>query len=143
MIQPPNNPPTEVPKPLRTARVLIWIQFAASALLLLLVFSEVASIAEHGQEMTSLGSFEVVEDPIVVVLALIAAIFIASRKQWARPLVVIVEALAVMNGIINVVNGAVAGLVGIVLAILVASLMFRPEVTAWIEARPGLAHREL
>jgi hypothetical protein len=134
MIQPPNNPPTEVPKPLRTARVLIWIQFAASALLLILVFSEVASIADHGQEMTSLGSFEVVEDPIVVVLALIAAIFIASRKQWVRPLVVIVEALAVMNGIINVVNGAVAGLVGIVLAIFVVSLMFRPEVTAWGEA---------
>ncbi|HEY2698364.1 MAG TPA: hypothetical protein VGJ45_23080 [Pseudonocardiaceae bacterium] len=134
MIQPPNNPPTAVPKPLRTARVLIWIQFAASALLLILVFSEVASIADHGQEMTSLGSFEVVEDPIVVVLALIAAIFIASRKQWVRPLVVIVEALAVMNGIINVVNGAVAGLVGIVLAIFVVSLMFRPEVTAWGEA---------
>jgi hypothetical protein len=39
-----------------------------------------------------------------------------------------------MNGIINVVNGAVAGLVGIVLAIFVVSLMFRPEVTAWGEA---------
>ncbi|HEY4453795.1 MAG TPA: hypothetical protein VGN81_05730 [Pseudonocardiaceae bacterium] len=134
MIQPPNNPPSELPKPLRTARVLIWIQFAASVLLLVLVFGEVASIADHGQQMSSLGMFEVVEDPIVVVLALIAAIFIASRKPWVRPLVVIVEALAVMNGIINVVSGAVAGLVGIVLAIFVVTLMFRPEVTAWAEA---------
>lgn len=134
MIQPPNNPPLVLPKPLRTARVLIWIQFAASALLLLVVLSEVASIAAHGQELTSLGSFEVIEDPIVVVLALIAAIFIASRKRWARPLVVIVEALAVMNGVINVINGAIAALAAIVLAILVVSLMFRPEVTAWAEA---------
>ena len=133
MIQPPANPQAELPKPLRTARVLIWIQTAASALLLVLVLGEVASIAEHGQEMTALGSLEVVDDPIVVVLAVVASIFIASRKRWVRPLVVMVEALAVLNGIINVVNGAVGGFVAIVLAIVVVSLVFRPEVTAWVE----------
>ena len=61
----PDHPGGGGPVPPRAA-TFRWIQTAASALLLVLVFREVASIAKHGQEMTALGSLEVVDDPIVV-----------------------------------------------------------------------------
>ncbi|HKN98584.1 MAG TPA: hypothetical protein VJX10_15805 [Pseudonocardiaceae bacterium] len=112
---------------------------AATGLLLALQFVELASIEEHGQELSGLGHFEVIENPIVFVVAVIAAIFVTSRRPWARPLAVIVEMLAIINGVINVVSGLPTGVVAIGLAATVITLLARPEVGAWFNQRPDAA----
>jgi hypothetical protein len=137
MLQPPVSARIAPPKPLRTARVILWIQVAATGLLLVIQLAEVASIEEHGEQMTGIGHFEVVENPIVFVLAVIAAIVVASRRPWARPLAIVVEVLAIMNGVINLVAGLPAGIVGIGLAVTVITLLARKEVSAWLDQRPG------
>jgi hypothetical protein len=136
MLQPPVSPHVAPPKPLRTARVIMWIQVAATGLLIAVQFAEVASIEQHGQELSSLGQFEVVENPIVFVAAVIAAIFVVSRRPWARPLAIIVEVLAIMNGVINLVSGLPAGIVAIGLAATVITRLVRPEVGAWLNQHP-------
>jgi hypothetical protein len=136
MLQPPVSARSAPPKPLRTARIILWIQVAATGLLLALQFAELASIEQHGQEVTGLGHFELVENPVVFVVAVIAAIFVASRRPWARSLVFVVEVLAIMNGVINLVSGVPAGVVAIGLAVTVITLVARPEVSAWINRRP-------
>lgn len=135
MLQPPVPPRIAPPKPLRTARIILWIQVAATGLLLVVQFAQLSSIEEHNQELSGLGRFEVIENPIVFVVAVIAAIFVASRRPWARPLAVVVEVLAIMNGIINVVSGLPSGIVAIGLAVTVITLLARAEVGAWLQ--PG------
>jgi hypothetical protein len=94
-------------------------------------FSTVASIDQHGEQLSGLGRFEVIENPIVLVLAVIAAIFVASRQPWARSLAVIVELLAIINGIINMASGLTAGIGAIALAFAVIAQLSRPETIAW------------
>jgi inner membrane protein involved in colicin E2 resistance len=137
MLQPPAVPDARPPRPLRTARVILWIQVAATGLLLVLQYVELASIEQHGEQVSSIGHFEIIENPIVFVIAVVAAIFVTSRRPWSRPLAIIVEMLAIINGIINVVSGLVAGIAAIGLAISVIMLLSRAEVSDWLNDRPA------
>lgn len=126
--------PGERPRQLRTARVILWIQFAATALFSLAQFVQVSSLWQHGQQVPGFAVFALIEDPAVSILALIAAIFIATPRTWVRPLATVVEAVAILNGVINVVDGVFAGVIGITLAIWVIVLLFNSNVTAWLQS---------
>jgi hypothetical protein len=126
--------PGEVPRPLRIARVILWIQFAGTALLTLVEFAQISTLSQHGQDVPGSTVFVLIDDPLVSILALISAIFIAKPRTWVRPLATVVESIAILNGVINIVGGAFAGVIGIGLAIWVIFLLFNSGVTAWLRA---------
>lgn len=136
MVQPPLPAQPALPKPLKTARIILWIQVVATALFLIFQYIELASIEQHGEELSGIGHVEIIENPIVFILALTAAIFVASQRPWAWSLAIIVELLAIVNGIINAVSGLPAGIAAVGLAIVVIGRLLRPEVTAWFGRTP-------
>lgn len=98
MSQPLPSTQDTLPKPLKTARIILWIQTAATGVLLFLQLVELAGIQEHGEEISAIGRFELIENPIVLLIGFIAAASVTSRRPWSRPLAIVVEALAIMSG---------------------------------------------
>ncbi|QUQ63998.1 hypothetical protein [Kutzneria sp. CA-103260] len=140
MSQSPVPTPVPLPRPLRTARVILWIQAVCIGLLTVLQFAAIAERQAHNQEVGGFNSFAVVDNILVFVLALTAALFVAKRR-FGRTLALVVEALGALNGILNLVNGATAGIVEIGFAVGVASLLLNPQVTLWYkETITGPAH---
>ena len=132
MTQPPISTPAVPPKPLRAARVILWIQTGLVALGTILEFVAIAELTDHGEEVGAYNTFAVIDNVVVVVIALIAALFIVKRRS-AWGLAFFVEALAGLNGILNLVHGAFLGVVEIGLAIGVVVLLLNPQVTNWFQ----------
>jgi hypothetical protein len=71
----------------------------------------------------------------VAVLLLVCVAFTARPRPWVRPVVITLEAVSIVSGLVNLVNGAVAGLLGITIAIVVITVMMNEDVVEWYRAR--------
>ena len=66
-----------------------------------------------------------------VVLA-VSALFLVLRNPWARYPVIVVEGLSVASGLVSLATGAVAGLTNVAFGFAVITMLYRPEVRAWL-----------
>lgn len=123
------------PGPVRAARVILYIQGVLTLLVTLFVLMVVVARAQHGQRVPGFGYAVLVEGLVVGVLVLVCAVLIGSGRSWVRPLVMVLEVLAIVAGVVNLLSGAFQAVIGIGLAITVMILMWRPEVTAWLRSR--------
>lgn len=77
-----------------------------------------------------------------VVLA-VSALFLVLRSPWARYPVLVVEGLAAASGVLSLATGSLAGLTNIAFGFAVVTMLFRPEVRAWlsdVRTPPGQWH---
>ncbi len=77
-----------------------------------------------------------------VVLA-VSALFLVLRNPWARYPVIVVEGLSVASGVVSLATGAVAGLTNVAFGFAVITMLYRPEVRAWlsdVRTPPGHWH---
>lgn len=123
------------PGPVRAARVILYIQGVLTLLVTLFVLMVVVARAQHNQRVPGFGYAVLVEGLVVGVLVLVCAALIGSGRAWIRPLVMVLEVLAIVAGVVNLLSGAFQAVIGIGLAITVMILMWRPEVTAWLRSR--------
>ena len=126
------------PRPLRIARVVMWVQTGASVFIAAAQLLEVSELTAHGEDVTAATRLVSIVDPIVVVLLAVAAVFVVSRRRWARPLALAMEAVVMLSGVVNLFSGYVQAVVAFGIAIWVVTLLTRPEVGDWLEGRPPL-----
>ncbi len=113
--------------------MILYIQGAATLLGVLGLTLDIKTRFDHGQDVNPLAYVLTVVSIIVGAAAIVcAAMIVAQKRYWVRQLVAIIEVIAVLYGLINVVTGVFTGVVGIALAVAVLVLAFRSEVTAWI-----------
>jgi cytochrome bd-type quinol oxidase subunit 2 len=141
MLQPPPPIRAVPPAPLRTARVILWIQAALIALLVIVQFAAISELTDHGEAVGGYNSFVVADNVVLFVVALIAALLIV-KKRLARGFAFVAEALAILNGILNLAHGMFAGVVECGLGIAVVILLLNPQTTNWYDeagsaAEPG------
>lgn len=115
--------------------VVLVLQAVVNAFAGYLLQDEIDSRLDHGQEVANSGLVYTLLylSYTVAVVLLVCAVFLALRRPWARYPVYVIEALAIINGLIVLVaGGGLAGLVGMVIAGGVLAMLARPSVGDWL-----------
>lgn len=68
---------------------------------------------------------------LIAVVLLAGAVLLTRGVAWARIPVAVVQAIGIANGLIVIVSGAIVGVVGLVLCVLVLVNLFHREVGPW------------
>jgi hypothetical protein len=123
---------TSMPGRLVGVLVVLVVQVLANGFLGWVLISELNDDAEHGASVDGAGVFYFLGylSVVVAVVLLVCAVFTVRPQVWARP-VIIIEGIAIISGLINLVNGAVAGLLGIVIAIVVIAVLMSEDSQDW------------
>lgn len=115
--------------------VVLGIQILGNGFLGWAVIDELNDDASHGASMDGTGIlyfFGYLSMMLAVVL-LVCGVFTVRPKAWARPVIITIEAIAIISGLINLVNGAIAGLIGIVVATVVISVLMSEDAREWYQ----------
>ncbi|MBF8190318.1 hypothetical protein ITP53_32315 [Nonomuraea sp. K274] len=111
---------------LRIARAVMFAQAAASLGIWIVQLLTIVSRLEHNQAVPGSVWLVAVVNPVIAVLAAIAAAFLFTRS-WARPLSVAVECVGCLGALISVINGFYQAVVAIAVAVAVIRLIIRYE----------------
>lgn len=68
---------------------------------------------------------------VMAVTLLVCAVFTVRPRAWARSIIITIESIAILSGLINLASGAIASLLGIVIAIVVISVLMSDDVRDW------------
>lgn len=140
MAEPNTNGTDTAPGALRAARVILYVQGGATLLALVGIAVEIKSRFDHGQEVLGINYvFGLVSIVCAVVAVVCAATIVQRRRFWVRPTAMALEVITILYGIINIAQGAFAGLGEIVVGIVVIVLLGRADVREWIDGRDWLA----
>lgn len=126
-----------VPMPGRLKWVLVFVYFQVVANLGfgILMHVSIDDVLSHGQELANpaLAYFAEYVSFVAAIALLVAAIAITSGRTWGRVLLVVVEALAIVNGVLTLINGTPAAVAGLVLGALVINTLFHDTVRSWFD----------
>jgi hypothetical protein len=113
--------------------VVLGIQILGNGGIGWVVIDELNEDASHGASMDDAGVFYFFGYLSLVLAAvlLVCAVFTVRPKPWARPVIITIEGVAIISGLINLVNGAIAGLIGIIIAAIVISVLMNEDVQEW------------
>jgi len=113
--------------------VVLVIQAIGNGFLGWVIVDELNEDAEHGANVEGAGVFYFLGylSIALAVLALVCVVFTVRPRAWVRPVIITIEAVAAISGLINLVNGAVAGLVGIVVAGALIAVLLSEDVVEW------------
>lgn len=113
--------------------VVLGFQVLANGFLGWVLIDELNEDAEHGASMDGAGVFYFLGylSLVLAVVLLVCGVFTVQPRAWARPVIITIEGVAIISGLINLVNGAVASLLGIVIAIVVISVLMSEDVREW------------
>lgn len=113
--------------------VVLVVQAIGNGFLGWVIVDELNEDAEHGATMEGAGFFYFLGylSIALAVLALVCVVFTVWPRAWVRPVVITIEGVAVVSGLVNLVNGAIAGLVGIVIAAALITVMLNQDVVEW------------
>ncbi|MFC9256335.1 hypothetical protein ACFWMR_41530 [Amycolatopsis thailandensis] len=126
------NKAPEMPRQLKTVRVLLWIQAVLNLLASALVTALAINELDHGNEEAGLALALALLGFAVSLVLIACAIRISRGSAWVRPAVLGVEGLSVVLGVIGLISGgAVTQLIGIGIAIGIIVVLNKPEERAW------------
>lgn len=113
--------------------VVLGIQILGNGGIGWVLIDELNEDASHGASMDDAGVFYFFGYLSLVLAAvlLVCAVFTVRPKAWARPVIITIEGVAIISGLINLVNGAIAGLIGIIVAAIVISVLMNEDVQEW------------
>jgi hypothetical protein len=115
--------------------VVLVIQMIGNGFLGWVLVDELNEDASHGMSMDGSGGFYFVGylSIAVALVLLVCAVLTVRPRAWVRPVVIAVEAVSIISGLVDLVNGAVAALLGIVIAIVVIATLMSEEVVEWYQ----------
>jgi hypothetical protein len=115
--------------------VVLVVQILGNGFLGWALIDELNDDAEHGASVDDAGVFYFLGylSLVVAVVLLVCAVLTVRPRVWARPVIITIEGIAIISGLINLVNGAVAGLIGIVIAVVVIAVLMSEEVLDWYQ----------
>jgi hypothetical protein len=122
-----------MPGRLRGALVVLVFQVLANGFLGWLIIQGLNDDAAHGETDSGAGlgyTIGYVSVALAVVL-LVCVVGTFRPLNWVRPVIITIESIAIINGVVNVVNGQVSGLLGIVLAVVTIAILVNDEVRDW------------
>jgi hypothetical protein len=124
---------TSMPGRLVGVLVVLVVQVLANGFLGWVLISELNDDSEHGASVDGAGVFYFLGylSVVLAVVLLVCAVFTVRPQAWARPVIITIEGIAIISGLINLVNGAVAGLLGIVIAIVVIAVLMSEDSQDW------------
>ncbi|RSM76390.1 hypothetical protein DL991_24520 [Amycolatopsis sp. WAC 01375] len=126
------NRPLEMPRQLKFVRVFLWVQAVLNILVSALVTALAINELDHGNEEAGLALALALLGFVVAVVLIACAIRISRGSAWVRPTVIAVEGLAVVMGLISLVNGgAITQLIGMGIAVGIIVTLNKPEERAW------------
>lgn len=113
--------------------VVLGFQVLANGFLGWVLIDELNEDASHGASMDGAGIFYFLGylSLLLAVVLLVCGVFTVQPRSWARPVIITIEGVAIISGLINLVNGAVASLLGIIIAIVVISVLMSEDVREW------------
>lgn len=124
---------THVPTPgtIKWARVILYIQAAATILYVSYVAYEIADLNAHGEEVAHYGMvvFLSVASVCLALAAVPCAIMLAAGRPRVRQAVIGIESLAILLAMLGLVSGAGTG--PSLASIVVLVLMVHPKSAAW------------
>lgn len=123
------------------ALVFVVLQVAFNAFFGVLMGVEIDNEIDHGQDVDGLLYLVQYASYAFSVLLLISAIAVLLGYDWGRWPLIVVEAVALLNGVITLFSGAPAALAGLVLAVLVITTMFNDTVRSWFDAKAYQRHQ--
>jgi hypothetical protein len=89
--------------------------------------------AISGQQDVGLLYFVVWFSLLASAVLAVSALFLVLRNPWARYPVIGVEALSMASGLVALVtSGAPTGITNVALGVAVISMLYRPDVRAWL-----------
>jgi hypothetical protein len=122
-----------MPVNVKAAVAGVWVQAVFNALGGVFILSEVNNRLDHGQEVDGLTRPLAYASIILALVLATCAALAPKRSGWVRNTVLVIEAFAVLSGLIGlVVTAAPSFAVGIVLAIGIAA-GFSGEGGRWFE----------
>ncbi|WP_163509426.1 hypothetical protein [Fodinicola acaciae] len=119
----------EAPKSLRTVRVILYIQGILGIIGALLLFAVLSATPDAPGWVVGVILLSLVA---AVLLVVVAATIVSPGRKWPWTLAVVVEAFAVLSGLVNVFTGAVQALVGVGLGIVVLAHLSRADVREYL-----------
>jgi hypothetical protein len=127
------NGPVSIPGRLRGALVVLVFQILANGFFGWVLIDSLAEDASHGDsgDDAGVGYFVGYLSLALAVVLLVCVVYTVRPKNWARPVVLAIESLAMVNGLVTLVNGSLSGLLGIVLAIAVTGVLMNDGVRDW------------
>jgi hypothetical protein len=113
--------------------VVLGVQVLANGFIGWVLVDELNEDASHGASMDGAGFFYFLGYLSLVLAAvlLVCGVFTVRPRAWARPVIITIEGIAIVSGLINLVNGAIAGLLGIIIAAIVISILMSEDVQEW------------
>lgn len=129
-----------MPGRLKWALAFAYVQVVANLGFGLLLSASINDVVSHGEELANPGLAYFAEyfSYLAAVAILVAAIAVTTGRAWGRTLLAVFEGLAVLNGIVTLVQGTLSGLLGIVLAIVVIASLFNPAARDWLDQKEAL-----
>lgn len=115
----------------------VYVQVVINALFGVLIQVEISEAAEHGQELAhaTLVYFAEYLSFATAVALLVGAVVVTRGVEWGRIVLVIVEAIAIVSGVITLFNGSPQAVIGLVLAGLVIKTLLEDNVKAWLDGK--------
>jgi hypothetical protein len=113
--------------------VVLGFQVLANGFLGWVLIDELNEDASHGASMDGAGVFYFLGylSLVIAVVLLVCAVLTVRPQAWARPTIITIEGIAIISGVINLVSGAVASLLGIIIAIVVISVLMSEDAREW------------
>lgn len=113
--------------------VVLVIQAIGNGFLGWVLVDELNEDAGHGATVEGAGVFYFLGylSIALAVVLLVCVVLTVRPRPWVRPVIITIEAFAIISSVINLVNGAVAGLIGIVLAAAIISVLLKEDVVDW------------
>lgn len=113
--------------------VVLGLQVLGNGFLGWVLIDELNEDASHGVSMDGTGVFYFLGylSVTMAVVLLVCAVFTVRPRVWARSVIMTIESIAILSGLINLVSGAVASLLGIIIAIVVISVLMSDDVRDW------------
>jgi hypothetical protein len=125
--------PVRMPVNVKAAVVGVWIQAVCNALGGFFILSEVNNRLDHGQDVDGLARPLAYISIVLALVLLTCAVLAPKRYGWVRNTVLVIEAFAVLSGLIGLAATATPSYaVGMVLAIGIAA-GFSGEGGKWFE----------
>lgn len=133
--------PTTIPKPVKIARIVLWIQSAllifGTILLSITVFDDLG----HGQDVEPLEYFALLVTLVQAAILLWSGFQI--RRGWARVLAITVESISIAGVLFTFLTAGAFSLAGLVLPAAVILLLTRPEAKNWYDAENSTPDTDL
>ncbi|MDA0633684.1 hypothetical protein OUY22_09665 [Nonomuraea sp. MCN248] len=125
-----------MPGPVRTARILLWIDIALMGVTVVLLLFAAADVTGHAPQEATRLIMVILWSVVLVVLIAFLTVKLSARRRWARVGLIMVMALNILGYLVNLLaNGGLAfsAILGLALAVAVIVCLVHQDARAYLD----------